>query len=79
MASQNAGALLTGMTDGVVNMWKFGLQQQRYDREDERQAKRDAREETESGIRNEAAQMTLEKARDERDTQRYLREGGELF
>lgn len=79
MASSNAGALLTGMTDGVVNMWKFGLQQQRYDREDERQAKRDAREETESGIRNEAAQMTLEKARDERDTQRYLREGGELF
>lgn len=79
MASRNAGALLTGMTDGVVNMWKFGLQQQRYDREDERQAKRDAREDKESGIRTEAAQMTLEKARDERDTQRYLREGGELF
>lgn len=79
MASSNAGALLTGMTDGVVNMWKFGLQQQRYDREDERQAKRDAREETESGIRNEAAQMTLDKARQERDTQRYLHEVGQRY
>lgn len=79
MASRNAGALLTGMTDGVVNMWKFGLQQQRYDREDERQAKRDAREETESGIRNEAAQMTLEKARREQDMQRYVSVGQQLY
>ncbi|MFW9595924.1 MAG: hypothetical protein ACMV1D_10575, partial [Macromonas sp.] len=79
MASQNAGALLTGMTDGVVNMWKFGLQQQRYDREDERQAKRDAREDKESGIRTEEAQLTLDKARQERDTQRYLREVGQRY
>lgn len=79
MASSNAGALLTGMTDGVVNMWKFGLQQQRYDREDERQAKRDAREDKESGIRTEAAQLTLDKARQERDTQRYLREVGQRY
>ncbi|MFW9595922.1 MAG: hypothetical protein ACMV1D_10565, partial [Macromonas sp.] len=79
MASQNAGALLTGMTDGVVNMWKFGLQQQRYDREDERQAKRDAREEAESGIRTEAAQMTLEKARREQDMQRYASVGQQLY
>lgn len=79
MASQNAGALLTGMTDGVVNMWKFGLQQQRYDREDERQAKRDAREDKESGIRNEAAQMTLEKARQEQDMQRYASVGQQLY
>ena len=79
MASQNAGALLTGMTDGVVNMWKFGLQQQRYDREDERQAKRDAREDKESGIRTEAAQLTLDKARQERDTQRYSREVGQRY
>ena len=79
MASRNAGALLTGMTDGVVNMWKFGLQQQRYDREDERQAKRDAREEAESGIRTEEAQMTLEKARREQDMQRYASVGQQLY
>lgn len=79
MASSNAGALLTGMTDGVVNMWKFGLQQQRYDREDERQAKRDAREDKESGIRTEAAQMTLEKARREQDMQRYASIGQQLY
>lgn len=72
MASQNAGALLTGMTDGVVNMWKFGLQQQRYDREDERQAKRDAREDKESGIRTEAAQLTLDNALEDQSRQRYI-------
>lgn len=79
MASQNAGALLTGMTDGVVNMWKFGLQQQRYDREDERQAKRDAREEAESGIRTEAARMELEKAREGFDRKLYFSENEKPF
>lgn len=79
MASQNAGALLTGMTDGVVNMWKFGLQQQRYDREDERQAKRDAREEAESGIRTEAAGMELENAREGRDRNLYFSENEKPF
>lgn len=72
MASQNAGALLTGLTDGVVNMWKFGLQQQRYDREDERQAKRDAREDKESGIRTKAAQLTLDNALEDQNRQRYI-------
>lgn len=79
MASQNAGALLTGMTDGVVNMWKFGLQQQRYDREDERQAKRDAREEAESSIRTEAARMELEKAREGFDRKLYFSENEKPF
>lgn len=79
MASQNAGALLTGMTDGVVNMWKFGLQQQRYDREDERQAKRDAREETESGIRSEAARLTLDNALEGRDRNLYFSENEKPF
>ena len=79
MASQNAGALLTGLTDGVVNMWKFGLQQQRYDREDERQAKRDAREEAESGIRTEAARMKLDSARDEFDMNRYFSDNRQRF
>lgn len=79
MASSNAGALLTGMTDGVVNMWKFGLQQQRYDREDERQAKRDAREEAESGLRTEAARMELEKAREGFDRKLYFSENEKPF
>lgn len=79
MASQNAGALLSGLTQGVTDMWKFGLQQQRYDREDERQAKRDAREEAESGIRTEAAGMELENARERRDRNLYFSENEKPF
>lgn len=43
MSAYNAGAILQGLNNGVVDAWKFGIQQDRIDRQEARQAEIDRR------------------------------------
>ena len=62
MAANNTGAILAGLSNGVNDMWKFGLQQDRLSRQEERQARLDARAEESHKLQLQNYQLNLDQA-----------------
>ena len=72
MAAYNTGAIIAGLNNGVTDMWKFGLQQDRYARQEERQDRLDAQAEESHKLQLKNYQLNLDQA--ERTNRKQLQQ-----
>lgn len=72
MAVNNTWAIIAGLNNGVTDMWKFGLQQDRFARQEERQARLDARAEESHKLLLKNYQLNLDQA--ERNNRKQVKQ-----